>query len=895
MRLVQTRCKSEFAVLAGVLIAAVLSFAYPAYAQAPSPFGLLSEDGSILRNTDAPSDSGAEDQSTDSSTPQTAAPASGKAASSPAPSAGSSSRERAFQIQRAIASDLLDPGVTDEIQRRVTGWISRLNAIEVSIQRGNLTSDQLLALETRVSEIDKEADSFLKAARPLLSSINQRLDGLKVTTDSNQAEPTSESESLTRQRNSLEAVQNVLGSFIKQVEVVKIQAFDLSGRISVQRRRAFVDRLLVRTDSFVAPELWRSAAAEVPKLQNSLKLLLIDWYSLIRQKVGTVPAIFILVGFVGALISIWPLRRRLLKHADRQPDMPNPSAIRRSSAALAMVLLATAVPVVFWVAFHYLINFLDVAPPRVENAVSGIFTSGTFAAFSLGLATAVLAPSLPDWRLLPVSDRTAQRLYRHILIAVPFYTLGILMSSLLNVLFAEDSSKLMVGGLMAITTSLFVMRGLRIVASDRDEEEESPDDVQTGILSILGWIAPLFWGGALFSIGAVLSGYIWFGWFVAAQLVWVLLLFGLTHLLLQFVDDALSSSFKYGTPVARALRNSMGFKSQTTEQVGVVLSGVLRLLITIFALFSLIVPWGFTTGDIQGMFRPILSELRLGSLRFSLTGIFGAIIVFGVVFSLTRASKRWLEDRFLPKTRMDVGLKSSISTGFGYIGVIFATLLALAYAGVNLQNIAIVAGALSVGIGLGLQGIVNNFVSGLIMLAERPIKVGDWVVVGTDQGYVRRINVRATEIETFERSTVIVPNSNLISGVVKNWMHGSSLGRVIVPVRVSFDTDPEVVRDILHAAAKNHPKVTSYPPPDVFFMAFGESGLNFELRCYLPDINDFLVVSSDLHFDVFQRLREKDIEIPFPQRDLHLRSGFDAQAHGPRVEAVDIKDIEKPE
>ncbi|WP_196223361.1 DUF3772 domain-containing protein [Roseibium sp. RKSG952] len=856
-----------------------------------APFGLLGDDGTIQHTQPEPV-SGSGDASVSGnggSSGDTTAASQNKG------SAQTNSSARTFRIQSAIASDLLDPGVAADVQKDIDGWISRLNTIEVAIQRGGLSPDQLKGLESRVLEVDREAERFLRAVQPMLKSVDERLSGLEdVASGDKQAAKIPETESLIRQRESLQAVQKFLNSFIKQAEVVKIQAYDLSARVATQRRKVFIDSLLVRTYSVADPALWKEALEEIPTVDNSARLLLRDWYSLVRQKVGGPLSIAVMAAFLIALLSIWPMRRRLLKHTDRHQEVVDPSPLRRSSAALVMVLAATFVPALFWYAFYTIINLLNVAPPRVEGAINAMFLTGTFAAFSLGLITAVTAPSLPAWRMIPVSDQTALKLYRHSVIIIPLYSAFILISGLLNVLFAKDGLKLVVGSAMTVIAALMLMRGLRIIATDQEEDEEAVEELQSGILAIWGWIAPLFWIGSVFSIGAVLAGYIWFGWFVAAQMVWIVIVFSFTHLLLQFTDDAMSDLFRYGTRVTRALRSAMGFRSQTSEQIGVILSGLLRLLIILFALFSLIVPWGFTSGDLTGMFRPVLNAVHLGSLRFSLASLLGALIVFAAILGLTRISKRWLEDRFLPKTRMDIGLRSSISIGFGYIGFIIATLLALAYAGLNLQNIAIVAGALSVGIGLGLQGIVNNFVSGLIMLAERPIKVGDWVVVGADQGYVRRINVRATEIETFERSTVIVPNSNLISGVVKNWMHGSSLGRIIVPVRVTFGTDPELVRDILYAAARTHPKITSYPPPDVFFMAFGENGLNFELRVYLPDINDFLIVASDLHFEVFKRLREANIEIPLPQRDLHLRSGFDDKADRPRVEAVEIDDLPKP-
>jgi potassium-dependent mechanosensitive channel len=196
--------------------------------------------------------------------------------------------------------------------------------------------------------------------------------------------------------------------------------------------------------------------------------------------------------------------------------------------------------------------------------------------------------------------------------------------------------------------------------------------------------------------------------------------------------------------------------------------------------------------------------------------------------------------------------------------------LGLATLGIDLQKIALVAGALSVGIGFGLQSVVSNFVSGIILLAERPIRVGDMVEVKGEGGYVRKISVRATEIETFERASMIVPNSALITDVVKNWTHGNPTSRIIVKIGVAYDSDPEKVRAILTEIAAAHPLVLTSPPPRVLFARFGDSALEFELRCVVANVDQSLNVNSDLHFAILQRFRAAGIGIPYPQREVRV-------------------------
>jgi potassium efflux system protein len=204
-------------------------------------------------------------------------------------------------------------------------------------------------------------------------------------------------------------------------------------------------------------------------------------------------------------------------------------------------------------------------------------------------------------------------------------------------------------------------------------------------------------------------------------------------------------------------------------------------------------------------------------------------------------------------------------------------MIALGALGIDLQKITLVAGALSVGIGFGLQSIVSNFISGLILLTERPIRVGDWIVVKGEEGFVRRIRVRATEVETFERASVIIPNSELITGVVKNWTHGNILGRITIKVGVNYGSDPERVRDLLLGVAVEHPFVLKEPAPYVLFMAFGDSALEFELRCIVSDVQQRLVMQSELNFAVLASFRKAGIDIPFPQRTVHIAGGVAPQ------------------
>jgi len=216
----------------------------------------------------------------------------------------------------------------------------------------------------------------------------------------------------------------------------------------------------------------------------------------------------------------------------------------------------------------------------------------------------------------------------------------------------------------------------------------------------------------------------------------------------------------------------------------------------------------------------------------------------------------------MPRTGIEPGLQHSIATLVGYALLIAAVALALGQLGIEAQQIALVAGALSVGIGFGLQSVVSNFVSGIVLLAERPIRVGDWVVVKNEEGIVRRISVRATEIETFDHASVIIPNSDFITGAVKNLTRSDTISRITVKVRAPYDGDVGTAREILLACASDHPQVLQTPPPRVLLMALGDFALEFELRCFVANVHASLTAKSDLHMAILQRFRAAGITIP---------------------------------
>ena len=720
---------------------------------------------------------------------------------------------------------------------------------------------RLAAMGVQVAAMQVQARAAIAAAIPQIATINQQL--AKLAPKSRRA-PTAADKAkqapLLAERATLEAQ-------VTQANIVIGAAQDAYDLIAERRREGFSGRVLTQSDSPLSPGFWTSLADAADTDGQRLEGIAQDAISRPFQApeprglIGLVSAL--LIGFVLA----FPLRRWLERLGRRKTGDSVHPGFARTGAALWVAAVDIGAPTLAMAALHLGAQWGGLLSPEADKMAGAAVTAVAWASGIIALGRVLATEKDASQRLLPLPDDTAGRMRPPLRIVALVTGAGFLLTRLNYV--AGASVAATIASNCAISLAYAAVAGLILVSFGRGSQRsavqvaaEPAAEQQTERVLGPAWtlISLILAGAIVVTVGAVLAGYTTLAAMTSGQIFWLSIIAGATYLLMRFVDDLTTAIFSQRGWASRSLYQVFNFRRSTIGQAGVLFSAVLQLLILASAVFLALTPFGSGGDLLASHLTSLAAPIKLGSATVSPAAIVAGLATFVIGMGAAKAVQRWIVRRYLPVTDWDSGLRNSVTTGVGYLGVCIALVCALAATGLGFNQIALIASALSVGIGFGLQTVVQNFVSGVSLLVERPVKVGDRVNVGGVEGDIRRIRVRATEIETIDHVTVIVPNSDLITKSVENRTLG--LSRTLVRLQLSIADPAQAMQasEVILSVAQDIAELAQTPAPQVYILSLAAAGgVNLDCVFYAKDLKTVQRLRSDCYFKVMDALRSHGI------------------------------------
>ena len=782
------------------------------------------------------------------------APAQDKTSTASPTDAKSPAQSADSRINQAEVAKRINQELGTDLPATIADWQRQLDLLEKELSRPRLRYSELNAFRDRLQRVRSDVADFWNRLQPRLQADKAQTDLFGPTPAPGQpAEP----EQTALARAELNYHSGLLSGGQTAVNSANLRIENLLNTIQDIRRKNFSSVLFQPIPGVYAYETWASLPQHVPAAARKLRDLIADWWRGSDQReIGYIAGEALLLALLlGA--ACW----RGIRRTRRWDDTAGPPPFWRRASAATAIMIFRALPIVIPAAFLYgMIAGTQNLPERIDWLFYFTAQSLVIVFTVWALAGAVFSPGASHWRLIPTSDAGAARLRSLVTLLALLYSLTtffyvatrlIQAPFALTIAIALPSSLLMAGLVVAL---------LRTPLAAAGTPPRLFKLIRTMVWAIVGAI-----------VVCALTGYLPLARFLAQQLVVTGSILALIYLLLLWVDGFAQGLSDDATMAGGWLKRSAALEPARREQFALPISLFLKFAVLVFSVPLIMLQWGYTAPDIREWYWQLFFGLHIGNTEVTFGALLASVLVFGVGYAAARLFQGWLDARVLLPAGISGGVRNSIRTGIGYVGIVIAALTAFSYAGFSLSNIAIIAGALSVGIGFGLQNLVNNFVSGLILLAERPIRVGDLVVVGGEEGYVRKISVRSTELETFDRAHVLIPNSYFVSEKVKNWTFRNNIRRIAIPIGVAYGSDPHQVQAVLLKVAADNPDVLKTPEPAVTLDEFAAASVNFTLYAFIADIAKTGSIRTQLAMAILTTFNETGIVIPFGQTDVTIR------------------------
>jgi small-conductance mechanosensitive channel len=725
------------------------------------------------------------------------------------------------------------------------------------------------ALHARALAVEKVVAARTADLQAQLAATQARLAQLAPMADTARAPA-----GVRAQRSRLEKQRAPLNADVQRARQLASDTARLIAATQTSPTDVLVEQLSARAPSPVTPDFWHMLGAESGHDAGRVALLA----EVAGDTIANAHAAdlwSLVLGLVAALAILFPLRIRLRDLGRRLMVAHAPAdRLRKSGQAIWMVVSDTALPTVAAACAVAGARGAGLLAPAWEPLADALIRAAGVAGLVCGLGRALLMRGQPQWRLMPITDDAADAL-RPWSWAAAAMIFGIVMLDGLRVAAglgaaARTGNDALIAALhIGFATGLLLWIGrLRLRAIARgDALDDGAGETGTALGSLLAWIATVA------AAGALLLGYVGLAAFVARLLIWLPLVLATLSIALIFADDVSTGLVSQHSALGLGLHRGFGIRASLIDQAGVFLSAMLRLALLVLGLTLATGPFGSNVGSLLDQLGRVANGITIGQVTISPGAVLRSVVVLIVGLFVARGARHWLTQRYLPVTDLDAGARNSIATVAGYVGSILAVLWALASLGIGVERIALLLSALSVGIGFGLQAITQNFVSGLILLVERPVKIGDLIRVGDQEGDVKRISVRATEIQIADRSTLIVPNSELITKTVRNMTLADPIGRVQLQFSVGIGADVARVREMLMGMYAASDAVLDDPAPRVFVDSIADGRVNVNSFAYVASPRDVYPTRSELLFRLLSELPAAGIDLGTAPQQLQLVGG----------------------
>ena len=758
--------------------------------------------------------------------------------------------------------------------------VARIQAASDALNKIRHALDDADAPETLQALLDqaqlskRSADSAVLALEPLLAQVEARVQQLGPVDDAG-ADGGVEGGDLGRQRKLLDQERGTIDSALKRGKLLSVEAAQMAGAIEKMRTQQFNEEISRKVSSPLSLELWRQFADHVPTDLQRVGALARQGRQALQQAVAEQGARRPATGLLLALLLLLPLRLwlrylgRRFAASEQAPD----GRLRRSGLAVWQLLLGVVLPGLAAMVLVDSLRAIDAIAPRLESVADAFVKASVVAAFFVSASKSLLVPRRPSWRLIRVDDAAARVLARYAWAAAGLSWLAMMLNALDVASRTSAVTTVALDGLLALTYVGLIVGVLRTLARMRRRQDREAADSGDGEHGRRrgGWLMLAWLGGhltVLAALVAALFGYLNFAVFVATQMVWMTVVVLSTSLFMKFFDDFALWLFSPQSRSGQAIAQATGMGASHLAQFGVMLSALLRIAVLLLGIAAVTAPFG-NSHTLFGWLGALTQGLKIGDAVLRPSAMLRAAVVLVLALALFRTLQGWLVNTYLPKTDFDIGARNSISTVARYVGIILCGLWTLAALGIGFEKVALLASALSVGIGFGLQAITQNFVSGLILLAERPVKLGDRIALGDQEGDIRRISVRATEIQLDDRSTLIVPNSELITKSVRNITMASPLGRVQIKFSVPLATDIVALKQLLLSIYAQHAAVLDTPAPGFYIDSISGSVININTMAYVSSPRNTYGTRSDLLYELLKQSAERGIAL-VSATDIHI-------------------------